>query len=276
MWLLDRDGPLAGRGHVHLTEKTFFVVGKVIDLLIEELTFDAGIDLYAGGKAKAMADTLYREGARSFDHKSWQNFLAAFNSLMRAKDRRQVKVSVEEFFGMVDELRLRSRRRSVEYVMELSGGRGIRRISFRSVLIDGNSTVPALDPLFAAIPLAASFWSEGKYRVGVVHDVQSALTTERLEPMISVLADPPSSMRKYWPKVKIEYVHQVDSRSDPRVQLADLLAGAARTIANDELLGKKDQVLSELLRPYVDEHSLWGDTASWQRISPEKPPRGRP
>jgi hypothetical protein len=49
----------------------------------------------------------------------------------------------------------------------------------------------------------------------------------------------------------------VDSRTDPRVQVADLLAGVARKVAADELLGRSDPDLTALLRPYVDPASRW-------------------
>jgi len=49
----------------------------------------------------------------------------------------------------------------------------------------------------------------------------------------------------------------VDSRTDPRVQVADLLAGVARRVAADELVGRSDPDLTALLRPYVDPASRW-------------------
>lgn len=267
-WLFGADGPLAGRGHVHLTEKSYFVFGKVIDLLVEELTYESGVDLYAGGRAKMMADTLYREGPRAFDAESWQSFQGAFNSLMRAKDRRQAKISVDEFFAMVDGLRLRSRRQSIDRILDLLWRTRSHANAFQDAIASGATTIPALDPLFAALPLAASYWSEGKYAVGIVHDTQSALTAERIRLMVRALANPHPSLRKYWTTVNVKYLEQVDSRVDARVQVADLLAGVARVWASGELAGNSDPATAELLRPYVDQYSLWGDEASWGRISP--------
>jgi hypothetical protein len=59
-----------------------------------------------------------------------------------------------------------------------------------------------------------------------------------------------------------------DSRTDPRVQVADLLAGLARRIASDELLGRGDPELTTLLRPYVDPASIWQDDRSWSALRP--------
>jgi hypothetical protein len=59
----------------------------------------------------------------------------------------------------------------------------------------------------------------------------------------------------------------VDSRTDPRVQLADLLAGAARHISTGELHGVGTPGLTLLLRPFVSPNSLWSEEPSWARLS---------
>ncbi len=46
-------------------------------------------------------------------------------------------------------------------------------------------------------------------------------------------------------------VRFVDSRDDPRVQLADFLAGAARRVASDARAGRREDGLLDLLDPYV-------------------------
>jgi hypothetical protein len=68
--------------------------------------------------------------------------------------------------------------------------------------------------------------------------------------------------------VALDGLELVDSRRDPRVQLADFLAGVARKIASDELNGHGDPALTALLRPYIGTASVWGDAASWARLGP--------
>jgi hypothetical protein len=55
---------------------------------------------------------------------------------------------------------------------------------------------------------------------------------------------------------------------DPRVQIADFLAGVARKVASDELDGRGDAELVALLRTYVDPASVWGDDRSWSVLRP--------
>jgi hypothetical protein len=69
---------------------------------------------------------------------------------------------------------------------------------------------PPLEPLVPALAETLLFWSGGARSVSVVHDEQSALA-EAVSP-----APPP-----------LRSLVQVDSRDDPRVQVADLLAGIA-------------------------------------------------
>jgi hypothetical protein len=61
-WLL-RDRGLESRVAVQVIDKENFIVGKVIDLLVEELVHAEGGDLYAGDTARRMAWTLRRPWA---------------------------------------------------------------------------------------------------------------------------------------------------------------------------------------------------------------------
>lgn len=61
-------------------------------------------------------------------------------------------------------------------------------------------------------------------------------------------------------------IEQVDSKDDPRVQVADLLAGASRQIASNALVGEPDDRIV-LLRPFVDRNSLWADDTSWTALT---------
>jgi hypothetical protein len=59
----------------------------------------------------------------------------------------------------------------------------------------------------------------------------------------------------------------LDSRTDPRIQLADFLAGVARHLATAELRNQADPYLTSLLRPYLAPTSLWCHQSSWHRLT---------
>ena len=258
VWLLGPSGPMLGKAQVHLTDKTFFVVGRVVDLLAGDLTGEPG-----ARDGQAMAVTLYREGRRVFGSRRWEAFLRSSNDLLRARNRRGPGTSVDSFFGMIDGLRIASTPGPVGQILESLWRARPRADSFRSRLLDDPATIPALDPLVPAIVAAVVHWGEGSRPVAIVHDQHTSLTQERLGQLMRLLSEP---------RRRLASLTLVDSRAAPRVQVADFLAGVARKIASDELNHRRDPELTALLRPYVDASSTWGDERSWALLSP---PGGR-
>lgn len=229
-WLLDPAGPLAGRGHVHLTDKTFFAVRAAVTLLAED-----GTD--------AMARTLHRAGPAAFGAARWAFFLTAFTSVLRLKPRRGVTTSPERFFALVGELAAIDGEAG-EIVGRFRGG-GERVAAYRARLAAEPGLVPVLDPLVPAVIHTVRHWSADGTPVALVHDEQLALTGERVLQLKATLGH------------RLADVRFVDSRSDARVQIADFLAGVARRIASDDLNGRGDVRLTGLLESFVDEESVW-------------------
>ncbi|HEY9334182.1 MAG TPA: hypothetical protein VIQ79_07175, partial [Kribbella sp.] len=153
-------------------------------------------------------------------------FLAAFVDLARTKRVRLMDhAAVDRFFATMpaDVPALRGLTRSrVEEVMQR--------------LIDEDPELPPpLEPLVPALAETVLYWSADGRQVAVVHDEQSALTPGRVARLGAFLAAgaEPGPLGSFV---------QVDSRSDPRVQVADFLAGIARRRTPD---------LVELLEPYT-------------------------
>jgi Protein of unknown function (DUF3800) len=264
-WFLGPAGPIYGRAHVHLTDKTFFVVARVIDLLIGEHTYAASTSLDQDNRSKEMALALYREGPGVFGQARWRAFLEAFTALLRTKYQRDISTAGDRFMRTVIELqRSGAADRIGEIVMLLSQARS-RVDAFQTTLLDDRMTLPPLEPLIPAIVETALYWSEGGGSVFIVHDEQSALTGRRVSQINKLLVDArPGRLRQG----QLLSVRLVDSRADPRVQVADFLAGVARRIAADELRGRGDTELTALLRPYIDPYSIWADDVSWSRLAP--------
>ncbi|MEV0387435.1 hypothetical protein [Nonomuraea sp. NPDC050643] len=238
LWLLGPHGPVLGNVRVFLTDKIFYVAGKVAELLDEDHTSRIGLD----PRAWATATALYREGRPAFGPERWSAFLEAFNYLLRAKNGQGVTTSVEEAFRLVDELR--GTGGAAGEIMESLWRARPRVESFRERLLADPYVFPALDPLIPAIVRAVRFWGAGG-PVVVVHDRQTTLTDERIAQMREILGGRMAGLRL------------VDSMLDDRVQIADVMAGVARKIALDELNGRADPLLSVLIRPYVDAESIW-------------------
>ena len=249
-WLLGPSGPILGQAHVHLTDKAFFVVDRVVEVL-------AG-----AGAAAGAARTLYREGPRAFGRDRWRAFLEASNALVRTRSRWDAGTSVDSFFRVVEALRDDADAGPAGAVLELLRQARPRADAFRARLEEDPGLVPALDPLLPAIARAVAYWGQDKTPVSVVHDQHVALTADRVAQLEALLGAPPGG--------RLAGLRLVDSRSDARVQVADFLAGVARKIASDELNHRGDAELTGLLRPYVDASSTWGDERSWSLLGPRR------
>ena len=293
-WLLGPLGPLHGQAHVHLTEKTFHVVRRITTLLDEP----------AGG-AGVPALAVYHVGPATFGVAAWTRFLAAFNDLMRSKHRAEAWLSAEAFFGQVDTLRSARRDGLVGSLLDrIADRRPDSDVDLHGLLARLRAS-GGLDPLIPALAAAVAYWAVGGRPVSIVHDVQGALTAARISLVREMSGGANTAgLNGHGPGVtgttvtgttvtgatvtglgaaggmpaagngqvsqvrsRLASIRFVDSQTDPRVQVADFLAGAARRIASDELNGHGDRELTALLRPYVDAGSIWGDRPSWSELA---------
>jgi hypothetical protein len=239
---------LSGRAHVHLVDKEYFLVTRIVDLFLAEPSYAAGTRLTQDHRPAAL--TLYR--ARRSGGRDWGDFLAAFVELVRIKRRHQPDRRVlERFFHARDALaRDRLGAQAQDVLDELSRTR-VWAVLTR-LTNDDRSIPPPLEPMLPALAETVLFWSGGQRQVLVIHDEQSALTASRLTRLQQVLADGAglsaagadeagASPARVSPLAGLV---TVDSRDDPRVQVADLLAGVAR-----RLPGTADGPLQPFLSP---------------------------
>jgi hypothetical protein len=215
---------LCGRAHVHLVDKEYFLVTRIVDLFLAEPSYTAGTRLSLDHRAEAL--TVYR--ARRSAGSDWGVFLASFVELVRIKRRhRPDRLACERFFQARDALVRRGPGVRAEEVLD-----GLSQTRVWAVLTrlsdDDRSIPPPLEPLVPALAETVLFWSGGERQVLVIHDEQSALTAGRLGRLQQVLAGgvglSPAGLSP------LAGLVMVDSRDDPRVQVADLLAGMARRL----------------------------------------------
>ncbi|ANP56579.1 hypothetical protein AVL59_17860 [Streptomyces griseochromogenes] len=241
-WLLDEDGPVHGHAHVHLTEKAFLVVDRVVDLLLGDT---------------AEARPLFGQGPAAFGERGWREFLEVSNQLLRI--RSSGRPPTESFFRTVGELgRVHAGTEAGRTLLRLAGARP-RAEAYRARLAEAPPLIPVLNPLLPALVRTAGYWSAGGQAVRLVHDRQNMLTPERIAWI---------EERARQEGIGLAGVRLVHSRLDARVQIADFLAGIARKIASDELGGRADAARTARLRPFVGAESVWGDARSWSRLGP--------
>jgi hypothetical protein len=223
---------LERRAHIHLVDKEFFLATRIVDLLLTEPSYAAGTRLTKDQRPAALA--LYRAG-RAAGH-DWAAFLAAFVDLVRVKRRRPDRWALERFFQARDVLIRHDLSAQAEAVLCALLPNRVQAILIR-LDNDDRSIPPPLEPVLPALAETVLFWSGGQRQVLVFHDEQSALTAGRLARLRQVLADRGTS-RAYAGGAErlpdgvspLAGLMMVDSRDDPRVQVADLLAGVARRL----------------------------------------------
>jgi hypothetical protein len=214
IWLLGPLGPLYGSARVYLVDKAEFVVRRLLEALSDATD----------------PEMFYREGRTAFDPGDWQAFLLAANDLMRTKDH---DAPVDCFFAAAE--RLVRTPSGADRV--LKGFERSRAEALRVRLRDDPAMVPPMDPLVPAIVHAVERWGGGD-PVTVVHDRQTTLS--------------PSRIRQIGGMCRLDGLELVTARTDPRVQMADFLAGVARKIVSENLNGRGDEELMALVEPYAD------------------------
>lgn len=238
-WVLGPEGPLAQRAHVHLTDKAFFVLDRACAVLVDDAV-----------AAAETAASLRDQGPAALGVADWETFLLAANTLLRAHNPRFDGSPVDEFFGVLDRLVPLSDGDVRDALSLLRHGRP-RAEELRARWLGERDGVPLLEPLIPAVVRTVMHWSSATgLPIVVVHDQTNALTDDRLEHLRDMLG--PALAR----------LILVDSQRDPRVQIADFLAGVARKLASEAMHGRAEPDLVALLRPYVDRSSVWAHPAS--------------
>ncbi len=211
---------LRGHAHVHVIDKTRYVAARVFELFSGEPSYGDGTSL-----ARDHSDAVL-----SLRHRT--DFLAAFVDLTRTKRLRLIDhAAVDRFFATMPS--------DVPALREVTRAR-VEEVMLR--LIDDDPAIPPpLEPMVPALAETVLFWSAGQRSVAVVHDEQSALTRHRVARLATYLADAVSPAPP-----PLLTLTQVDSKVDPRVQVADLLAGIARHLTTHPA-----PQLAELLEPYL-------------------------
>ncbi|MEU4555944.1 hypothetical protein [Micromonospora violae] len=222
---------LTGRAHVHLIDKEFFLVTRIVDFLLTEPSYAAGTRLAREHHPAALA--LHEAGRAAGS--DWTAFLSAFVDLVRMKRRLPVDQTVHRFFQARDALRRHGLDAAADAVLDGLDPSRVRAVVAR-LDTDDRTVPPPLEPLLPALAETVLSWSGGRRQVLVTHDEQSALTADRLTRLQRVLADNGTASAADVSRVgglpngvsPLAGLVVVDSRDDPRVQVADLLAGVAR------------------------------------------------
>jgi hypothetical protein len=258
LWLLGSSSPIHGSAYVHLTDTRFFVLARMVDVLLGEQPVSGITSPGRNARTRPLVLALYSYGDQSYGTSRWQEFLKLSANLFRTNNRWLPKAPVQTFFAAVDSLAAPSAASEVREVMDLL--RSTRSIAeaTRAAYLENPKLTPLMEPLLPAMNRAVHYWGSYAQTISVVHDEQSALTPERI-------ADIATAYAASQPGRQLSDVRLVDSSREPRVQIADFVAGIARRVASDQLLHQADPEVAALLEPLVDHESVWvhSDSTQW-------------
>jgi hypothetical protein len=264
-WCEHRDlvrllGPqgVVDRALVHLTDTRLFLLARLCDALLGVGEVD-GLDLPGEQvSVRSTALQLHRHGEDVFGCPRWQRFLVAAGNVLRTNSRWIPATAVADFELSVAELASSPAPPEVrEELRRLRASASRARAVRRSLEADARRP-PLLEPLLPALTRAILRWGADHPMLVVLHDEQSALTRWRL-------AEIATELDRQHPGHTF-HLDRIDSRKDPRVQIADLVAGIARRAARGSLTGQAEDELLDLVRPLIDPRSIWADDAWLQNL----------
>ncbi|MEV0495674.1 hypothetical protein [Streptomyces atratus] len=230
--LLGPGGPLEQRASVYILDKHYFIVGKLIDLFVEEQTHKQGLDIRNTGIARKMARDLFTEGPRALGPALFDRLLTATVAFTSQKNRDQ-KVSVDDFYDVIEEAWARSSRRNVTRLLGLLR---TTREEGREFLDDAfgpdASLAGALEPLIPAVAAVTGNWSLQVGRVNILTDDQRTLTDQQLDNIDQEARGLGHPEFRYVSRdVRLGELLRGKSSDHPSLQLADLVAGAGFAVA---------------------------------------------
>ncbi|MEW9870796.1 DUF3800 domain-containing protein [Arthrobacter sp. HS15c] len=268
--LFGAQGKLVGKVQVYLVEKAEMAAGKMVDLLIEERAYAAGDNLY-DGTTRRMTRALYELGPQDLGQEQWFSLVSAFTSLMREKQRKGEKESVEGFFEKIEQARQTATNQKLKLVLNILADTRKQAEEFQADVANGD-IMKSLDPLQASLMELAHIWNQKLKRpIRIMHDAQNALTDKVMKAVLMTATEKmPEEYNLPDSRFDLREIKHIDSKSDPRIQLADIAAGFTRQVAESALKGTANEERLAQARRVVHFNSIWGHAESLDQIRPQE------
>jgi len=240
------------RVKVCVTHKRFMTVGKMVDVLVEEMAFRNGHDLYSNGFAPNFANLLYWVTPVLADEGAFDATLEAFVDMARRRDQDALKRFYRQLTELTDSCRDPKLR---EYLGMLVDTRTVA-----SDLLTDDYTDAMRDVLDPAVPVLVQLcrqWGEELGSFQVLHDASRVIASwESTLHRLGEIPDPARPDRRMPTLLIAPRLVFGDSRDYAALQVADVVAGATRHWLTAELNERQDST-SERLRDLVSSFISW-------------------
>lgn len=246
--------------------KDYMVITKMVDLLIENLCYETGFDLYKNGANIALSNTYYMCIPTFCGKENFQIFLERFVNMIRNKNVHSIKY----FYKSVENLRKACKHKPFNKDIDLimATRQIVHEVIARCGIVD-------LDP---AIPTFIHDCAEWGEQLGcefdVVHD-QSKPIEHQQEILSYLMAKDETETMIGYDRRKMKYPLKVysfklfDSKIVPQIQIADLISGAFAYILKDSLGIKVNSNFSESLRKTKLSGLIYNPVWPSDKVKPE-------
>ncbi|PZQ64003.1 MAG: hypothetical protein DI570_06935 [Phenylobacterium zucineum] len=233
----------------HVMDKRFMLVLKFCDYAVEPWYYERGADFYADGQNYAMGSLLTVLGPTMLGAAPFEALLAAFQQAMKAKTPESL-----------DALVAAARRTNWQAIPEAIGplARDACPDCLEAIATPGVTTDLAMVTIQALIS-RMEVMADGPYRVE--HDESKNLATyhDLLQAFIDHSGEVElrqSAIASFKFPLKLTELTQVDSRTSPAIQLADVMIGAALEAGNIMTGHRTDGLDPEALLPLFRDDQL--------------------
>jgi hypothetical protein len=209
----------------YVCDKRFLLILMFVDYAVEPFYYERGIKFYEDGQNFAMASMLSAVGPALIGKAAFEDLLAAFQAAVKEKTPQRLKL-------LVAAARATNWRELPEVLGPLAQYAAPECLS--AIATPGVSTDAALIVLQALLS-RTEVMAEGPYRVEHDQSKNLLIYHELLQRYIAhdqTIEFRQSAIASIRFPLKLAGVTQVDSKSSPAVQLADLLIGAALDAGN--------------------------------------------
>ncbi|MBT1631035.1 DUF3800 domain-containing protein [Curtobacterium flaccumfaciens] len=244
--LFEPNGPFDGQASVYIADKTKFLAGKMVSLLLEEHQYRLREPL-GFEKEAVLANEIADYALPVLPDATRSRLLQTFNQLCRsykapyAPSGRASKFLDALRFAIVSASHDPRASKTLNWLWEA------RREAY--TIENEQVSTRDLEPMLPTLLVVATTWHEhfGGPEFEIHMDEYRQMTPQMID-IVKGLA------RGGW-GVPLKDIIQVQSLDDPRVQVADWIAGAGRIAATEILRGEFSR-LSELVLPFIDESSM--------------------
>lgn len=257
--LLDALSCLVGAANIALVDKSYFLTSKMVETLIAPHAEQWGHNIGGTGLGRTLAQHLDCRAAHAVGVERWNAVLSSYNALVRSYRRHGSQPpTVDPFFAALADALTNCDAEDTREILTM-----VWESRMFAYEYEGKSEVELreLDPLMPTMSAVARNWAmrtDGT-PFEFLADTYSGLTPTVTEWVTESSRLPLVVAGNALPAADLRGITLADSRTDARIQLADILAGVGREVARLAMDGVFDDELQVAVHEMLDNTVMASD-----------------